>query len=100
MNDFTIEGSGASGILISDFNTVRESYGRNGQPKYPASPVIAWLAKVVIGYGGGANKDTPLYELCNLIYALNFLHKSGNITDGRMEFFLGAEQATAYNYKS
>ena len=100
MSDFTIEGSGASGILVSDFNTVRESCGRNGQPKYPASPVIAWLAKVVIGYGGGANKDTPLYELCNLIYALNSLHENGKISDGRMEFFLGSEQATANTYKS
>jgi len=100
MNDFTIEGSGASGTLVSDFNTVKESCGRNGQPKYLASPVIAWLTKVVVGYGGGANKDTPLYELCHLIFALNILNDGVSVTDRRMEFFLGFEQATANNYKN
>ena len=100
MNEFTIEGSGASGTLISDFNTVAESRGSSGQPKYSATPIIAWLAKVVVGFGGGANKDTPLYELCHLIYALNSLNDDLSLSDRRMMFFLGTEQAMASCYKN
>jgi len=100
MDEFTIEGSGASGTLISDFNTVAETRGSSGQPKYSASPILAWLAKVVVGIGGGANKDTPLYELCHLIFALNTLNDGHSRSDRRMVFFLGAEQAIASVYKN
>ena len=100
MNEFLIEGSGASGTLISDFNTVKESCGKTGKPKYPLTPIMNWLAKVIIGHGGGANKDTPLYELCNLIYALNCLNNDKILAGQRTVFFLGPEPAQASNYKN
>ena len=66
-----ITGAGASGTLTADFLSVAESCASDGSPKYAKRPVMEWLAQVIVGSGGGANKDTPLFELCHLVHAVN-----------------------------
>ena len=81
----TFDSSGADETLIADFRAVADTN------RYPRDTVQVWIAKFVVGRGGGANKDTPLLELCHLIAGLDSL--TGGGTDQRMLFFLGVERA-------
>jgi hypothetical protein len=74
--------AGADGTLIADFRAIADS-GR-----YPAVPVLQWLVKVIVGRGVGPNKDSPLFELCHLVAAVDAF---GGGADGRWTFFLGID---------
>ena len=94
-----ITGAGASGTLTADFLSVAESCAPDGSPKYAERPVMEWLAKVIVGLGGGANKDTPLFELCHLVHAVNCFIDKADTADERLTFFLGVEKASPSVYR-
>ena len=94
-----ITGAGASGTLTADFLSVAESCAPDGSPKYAKKPVMEWLAKVIVGLGGGANKDTPLFELCHLVHAVNCFIDKADTADERLTFFLGVEKASPSVYR-
>jgi len=77
--------AGADETLIADFRAVADT------DRYPHESVLIWLAKFAVGRGGGANKDTPLLELCHLISGLGEIIGKG--AEQRMLFFLGIERA-------
>jgi hypothetical protein len=78
--------AGADGVLLEEFRALAET-GR-----YPERPVLVWLARFIVGTSGGANKDSPLLELCHLVHALDALIGDGG-GGGRTLFFLGLERA-------
>ena len=94
-----ITGAGASGTLTADFLSVAECCAPDGSPKYAKKPVMDWLAKVIVGLGGGANKDTPLFELCHLVHAVNCFIDKADTADERLTFFLGVEKASPSVYR-
>jgi len=94
-----ITGAGASGTLTADFLSVAESCAPDGSPKYAKRPVMEWLAKVIVGSGGGANKDTPLFELCHLIHTVNCFLGKADIAKERLTFFIGVEKASPSVYR-
>ena len=94
-----ITGAGASGTLTADFLSVTEICAPDGSPKYAERPVMEWLAKVIEGLGGGANKDTPLFELCHLVHAVNCFIDKADTADERLTFFLGVEKASPSLYR-
>jgi hypothetical protein len=83
--------AGADGVLLADFRGLADG-GR-----YPIQPVMAWHAKFVVGRGGGANKDSPLFELCHLVAALDAF---GGGADARWMFFLGIDRVVPRRVKS
>jgi hypothetical protein len=82
--------AGADGVLLAEFRALGES-GR-----YPAMPVLQWLAKVIIGRAVGPNRDTPLFELCHLVAAIDGF---GGGADGRWTFFLGIDPPLPRNIR-
>jgi hypothetical protein len=76
----------ADGVLLEEFRALAETN------RYPEHPVLVWLARFIVGSGGGPNKDSPLFELCHLVYAVDVLTGDGN-ADGLTLFFLGFERA-------
>lgn len=91
--------TGASGTLKADFLSVAECCAPDGSPKYAKRPVMEWLAKVIVGSGGGANKDTPLFELCHLIHTVNCFLGKTDIAKERLTFFIGVEKASPSVYR-
>jgi len=91
--------TGASGTLVSEFLAVQEATAPDGGPKYAPVPVIAWLAKVVLGVAGGPNRDVPLFELCHLAHILNRC-APGDLQETRMLFFLSVERATPGHFRN
>ncbi|MAN81478.1 MAG: hypothetical protein CMM77_00345 [Rhodospirillaceae bacterium] len=77
--------AGADGVLLEEFRALADA-GR-----FPAHPVLKWLARFVVGMGGGPNKDSPLVELCHLVHAIDIL--TGNEGESRQLFFLGLDRA-------
>ena len=77
-------------MLLAEFRALGES-GR-----YPALPVLQWLAKVIIGRAVGPNRDTPLFELCHLVAAIDAF---GGGTDGRWTFILGIDRPFPRNVR-
>ena len=75
--------AGADGVLLEEFRALAET-GR-----YPERPVLIWLARFIVGMGGGANKNTPLLELCHLVGGIDALTGGG---EGRQLFFLALER--------
>ena len=100
MSDLNIDDIGASETLVSDFRAVFESPSNHQGSKYNVPRVRPWLLKVVIGHGGGANKDTPLLELCHLILAVNSMGSNSTKINSRMDFFFGLSNTTTGNYKN
>jgi hypothetical protein len=76
----------ADGVLLEEFRAISETN------RYPDHPVLVWLVRFIVGSGGGPNKDSPLFELCHLVFAVDALTGNGNL-DGRTLFFLGVERA-------
>ena len=58
-------GAGGDGTLLEDFRTLAEG-GR-----FVREPILKWLAKFVVGNSGGPNRDSPIYELCHLVNAID-----------------------------
>ncbi|MBT3532362.1 MAG: hypothetical protein HN478_00690, partial [Rhodospirillaceae bacterium] len=84
-------GSGADGQFLSDFRALAEATAMSGDGKY--SPlVLQRLARFLAGHGGGRNRDTPLFELCHLVNAVDAA--CGDLA-GRWRFFLGGDRITA-----
>lgn len=81
--------AGADGVLIEEFRALAETN------RYPERPVLVWLAKFIVGAGGGPNKDSPIYELCHLATAL----KAIGDADARAMFFLGLDRAVPRTIK-
>ena len=77
--------AGTDGTLLEDFRNV------SGTERYPRS-VLLWLARFISGTAGGPNKDSPIFELCHLAYAVDVLIASNNGV-GRTLFFLGRDRA-------
>ena len=77
--------AGADGVLLEEFRALAETN------RYHEHPVLIWLARFIVGSGSGPNKDSPLFELCHLVYAIDSLTGDGN-PDGRVLFFLGLER--------
>ena len=96
----TITRSGASGSLLADFKAIEDASSSDGQPKYAKTPVMAWLAKMIVGQAGGPNKDAPLFELCHLVYAVDALSNQDNKSDNRSIFFLSADRAVPNLYRA
>ncbi|MBT7977492.1 MAG: hypothetical protein HN557_12585, partial [Rhodospirillaceae bacterium] len=65
-----IQGAGASAQLLADFRALAEATTMDGAPRHAPRPVLNWLARVIVGREGGPNRDTPLYELCHLVNAI------------------------------
>ena len=84
---------GASQRMCDDYRAVLETGSTEGT-KYPTVPVMQDLADVIMGRGG-IKKDSPLLELCNLVFAIN------QTLDGRpprhrlLSFFTEISQYTA-----
>ena len=95
----TIARAGASGSLRADFQAVGEACTTSGGTKYAPAPVMAWLAKVVVGLGGKAHKDMPLFELCHLVRAINGLDDGSSAAERRMQFFFGPEPGMPAAYR-
>lgn len=95
----TLTRSGASGSLKADFRAVGDASTSSGRPKYAPAPVMVWLAKVIVGLGGGAHKDTPLFELCHLVRAINGLDDGTSADERRMLIFFGTEPASPGAYR-
>ncbi len=74
------------GELAEIYRVMSES-GRFG------AGVLDRLARILTGRGGGANRDTPLYELCHLIVALAAFGHGDQ--DSRLRFFLGETRVSA-----
>ena len=74
--------AGADGVLLADFRAIADS------DRYPEVPVLQWLVKVIVGRGLGPNKDSPLFELCHLVAAIDAF---GGGADTRWTFFLGID---------
>lgn len=83
--------AGADGVLLEEFRALAET-GR-----YPERPVLIWLARFIVGMGGGPNKDSPLLELCHLVHGIDYLIAASTggagVGDGRTMFFLSLERA-------
>jgi hypothetical protein len=81
----TVIRAGASGSLIEDFRTLAQATAPDGGPRYAPEPVLAWLARFLVGGAGGPNKDTPIYELCHLANAVD---AAGKTRDRLSIFFM------------
>ena len=75
----------ADSEIVEQFRAIAES-GR-----YAEGPVLERLAHIIVGSGGGPNRDAPLYELCHLV---NIADACGFTGDERMLFFMGAERVS------
>ena len=75
----------ADGVLLEEFRALKDT------DRYPNDPVLVWLARFLVGAGGGPNKDSPLFELCHLVYAVDLLTGRNN-SHGRTLFFLGLQR--------
>ncbi len=90
MSEQHLLGSGADGQFLGDFRALAEATSIAGAAKY--SPlVLRRLALFLVGYGGGRNRDAPLFELCHLV---NIVDALGGDLAGRWQFFLGADRVT------
>ncbi len=92
--------SGASGEMVADFRAIADMAAPDDAPKYPPVPLIKWLAKVLVGLGGGPKKDMPVFELCHLVHALNAADDGTPAADRRMGFFFGIEVARPVLYRA
>ena len=90
MSDESIIGGGADGAMLADFRAVAEATTIDGRPRHDPVRVMPWLAKLLVGRSSGPNKDTPLYELCHLINAVDAAMPG---RDGRWMFFLDGERS-------
>ncbi len=87
--------AGADGVLLEEFRALAETC------RYPERPVLVWLVRFIIGTGGGPNKDSPLFELCHLVFAVDALTGGGvNGGEGRALFFLGLERTIPRTIRS
>jgi len=85
----------SSETLFEDFRAIRESETSYGEPRY-TQLVLKGLAQFIVGQGGSSNKDTAIFELSHLIFAL----KTGDeLDDRRNMFFFGVEKASASSYR-
>lgn len=87
----TVIRAGASGSLVEDFRALAEATTSEGGPRYPEYPVLAWLARFLVGGAGGPNKDAPIYELCHLA---NAVQAAGGAHDRLNVFFMGPGRAS------
>ena len=87
----TIQGAGASSQLLADFRALADATAPDGGSRYATRPTLNRLARFIVGRAGGPNRDTPLYELCHLVTAID---ACGNDPDRRALFFLGGERIT------
>lgn len=94
----TINRSGASGPLLADFKAIGEATAPDGSSKYSHAPVMVWLAKFITGAAGGPHKDTPIFELCHLVSAIDALGKGSG--EERALFFLGVDKALPSIYRA
>lgn len=78
----------ADSEIVSNFRALADS-GR-----YSEKAVLERLARIVVGAGGGPNRDAPLYELCHLVNAID---ACGFGTAERMLFFMGEERVVPDN---
>lgn len=83
---------GADDRILADFALIAEACDADGASKYGSRTVIEPLARYLVGRGGGAHRDTPLYELCHLIRAV---HAAGQGPDRVWLFFLGQDRLSA-----
>lgn len=79
---------GADDRILADFALIAETSNAGGRRKYSPRTVCEPLARYLVGRGGGAHRDTPLYELCQLIRAV---HAAGRDPDRVWLFFLGQD---------
>ena len=72
--------AGTDEVLLQDFDRISHT-GR-----FSERPVLVGLVNFIVGKGGGANRDSPLLELCYLVYAIRILSNEPSKQDA---FFLG-----------
>ena len=83
---------GADGRILAEFALIASANDASGVPRYAPRSVCEPLARYLAGRGGGANPDTPLYELCHLLRAVD---AAGRGRDRISLFFLGQERPSA-----
>lgn len=82
---------GADDRILADFALIAEVADADGVPRYSPGNVCLPLARYLAGRGGSSHRDTPLYELCQLIRAID---AAGHGPDRIWLFFLGQERVS------
>ena len=87
-----LQTGGADGRILADFAQIVGARDSDGMPKYAPHSVCEPLARYLAGRGASAKRDAPLYELCQLIRAVD---AAGRGADRLWLFFLGQPRPSA-----